>query len=372
MIILVLNSGSSSLKYQLRDSKKNSILLDGIIERIGISDVMNHYQALDLMYKKINIMFDDVKIEAVGHRVVHGGEIFKKPVLINKEIISQIEKLSHLAPLHNPVNTLGIRYILDKFPTIPQVAVFDTSFHGTLPEKAWRYSIPVKLYEKYGIRKYGFHGTSHEFVAQKTAKFLKINLQNFCGVIAHIGNGASVSAIKNGKSVDTSMGFTPLSGLTMGTRSGDFDPSILIFLAKNGYKIPQLDNLINKHSGYLGLSGYSDMRSIVQEIEKKNKKAIIAMEIGAYNLAKYIASYYVVVNEMKSLVFTAGIGENSALFREYTVKNLTALGFKLDNKLNKLQSKEIRTISHKDSSIPILVVPTNEEEAIANIVENSL
>ncbi|MFT4185853.1 MAG: acetate kinase [Micrococcaceae bacterium] len=391
MIILVINSGSSSLKYQVRDTGKDAktpVLTEGIVERIGIegsgythedhivgtenevtTEIPDHAVAFDLIYKEIQKTIGDIEIEAVGHRVVHGGETFSAPVAIDKKVADEIDALSPLAPLHNPANVLGIRVILEKFPKMPQVAVFDTAFHATLPEHAYRYALPNEMYKKYGIRRYGFHGTSHDYVSKQAAKFLEVDDKDFDGVIAHVGNGASLSAVKGGESIDTSMGFTPLAGLVMGTRTGDIDPSILIFLAREGYDADQLDDLVNKKSGYLGLNGESDMRSLVEKVDAGDKEATLALEIGTYNLAKFIGSYHVAVGGMKALVFTAGVGENSAPFRAKTVEKLSALGIKLDEQKNDERSKEIRNIAAEDSKIPVLVIPTDEELAIAQAVE---
>ncbi|MFT4246077.1 MAG: acetate kinase [Micrococcaceae bacterium] len=394
MIMLVINSGSSSLKYQVRDTSKDAktpVITEGIAERIGIEggsythedhldgtqnevtvDLPDHAVAFDLVYKEIEKTLGGIEIEGVGHRVVQGGEIFDKPVLLDEKTIDKIDSLSPLAPLHNPANVLGMRIISKKFPKMPQVAVFDTAFHTTLPDYAYRYALPNEMYEKHGIRRFGAHGTSHDYVSKQAANHLKVDDKDFDGVIAHIGNGASLTAIKGGESVDTSMGFTPLAGLVMGTRTGDIDPSILVFLGRKGYTPDQLDDLLNKKSGYLGLSGESDMRSLVEKMEAGDKDAKLAFEIGTYNLAKFIGSYHVAVGGMKALVFTAGIGENSAPFRASTVEKLSALGLKIDEKKNDEHSKEIRDISTEDSAIPVLIIPTNEELAIAQAVETTV
>lgn len=361
MQVLVINSGSSSLKYQVRDIEANEVLLEGLIEKIGEPEVPDHAAALEL----VSAALGDIRIDAVGHRVVHGGERFSSPVLIDNEIIRAIERLNPLAPLHNPANVLGIRAIAEKWPRLPQVAVFDTAFHRTLPEEAWRYALPDELYRKHGIRRYGFHGTSHQYVTGRSAEYLGIPVAEFDGVIAHLGNGASITAVKSGKSIDTSMGFTPLEGLVMGTRSGDFDPSILVFLARQGYDADQLDALVNRESGLFALAGNNDMRTVVDAAAAGDAAAKTALSVAAYRLAKYIGGYQVAVGGAKALVFTAGIGENSAEFRALVVDRLAALGLFLDREANALRSKEIRTISREDSAFPILVVPTDEERAIA-------
>ena len=365
MLVLVINSGSSSLKYQVRDTAHGELLAKGIIERIGEEAVPDHGAALEELSRLLPEALGGRRIDAVGHRVVHGGERFSEPVLINNEIVRSIERLSPLAPLHNPPSARGIRAVHDKWPDIPQVAVFDTAFHRTLPEHAWRYALPNSLYRQYGIRRYGFHGTSYGYVAPAAARFLGIDPQEFDAVIAHLGNGASVAAIKDGRSIDTSMGFTPLEGLVMGTRSGDVDPSILVFLLREGYDAARLDDLLNRESGLLALGGASDMRTLAEAADGGDEAASMALKIAAYRLAKYIGAYHVAVGGAQALVFTAGIGENGWEFREMTVELLGALGIRLDLEANRQRSKEARLISAEDSAIPVLVVPTDEEEAIA-------
>ncbi|KRE47635.1 acetate kinase [Arthrobacter sp. Soil736] len=375
MLVLVINSGSSSLKYQVRDVAAGSILTEGLIERIGMSNggqgdgevvgPADHAEALEQVDAAIHEVLGDREMDAVGHRVVHGGERFGEPVLIDNEITRAIERLNPLAPLHNPANVLGIRAIAKKWPDMPQVAVFDTAFHRTLPEHAWRYAVPDELYTNHGIRRYGFHGTSHEYVTHKAAALLDIPAEEFDGVIAHLGNGASVTAIRGGKSVDTSMGFTPLEGLVMGTRSGDLDPSILVFLARVGWNAEDLDTMLNRESGLKGLAGNNDMRSVVEASEAGDSRAAVALAVASYRLAKYIGGYHVAVGGAKALVFTAGIGENSHQFRALVGEKLGALGIELDAGLNSERSKEPRVISAASSAIPVLVVPTDEERAIA-------
>ncbi|MBT2549458.1 acetate kinase [Arthrobacter sp. ISL-65] len=375
MLVLVINSGSSSLKYQVRDVAEGSVLTEGLIERIGVSnggqgdgEVMgpaDHAEALEQVDAAIHEVLGDRQLDAVGHRVVHGGERFGEPVLIDNEITRAIERLNPLAPLHNPANVLGIRAITKKWPDMPQVAVFDTAFHRSLPEHAWRYAVPEELYTNHGIRRYGFHGTSHEYVTNRAAALLDIPVEEFDGVIAHLGNGASVTAIRGGKSVDTSMGFTPLEGLVMGTRSGDLDPSILVFLARTGWNAEDLDSMLNRESGLKGLAGNNDMRSVVEAAESGDSRAATALAVASYRLAKYIGGYHVAVGGAKALVFTAGIGENSHQFRALVGEKLGALGIELDGGLNSERSKEPRVISTVASAIPVLVVPTDEERAIA-------
>jgi len=417
VLILVINSGSSSLKYQVRDvpagqmrpdgstpaedamqrdsagdpmqpggalksagavqseetmqsgaamQSADAVLAEGLVERIGEDGgPADHAAAMEQVTRDLGPVLDGRKLDAVGHRVVHGGERFSTPVLINNEITRAIERLNPLAPLHNPANVLGIRAITTMWPHMPQVAVFDTAFHRTLPEYAWRYAIPDSLYRNYGIRRYGFHGTSHEYVSHRAAELLGIPLGEFDAVIAHLGNGASITAIRGGASIDTSMGFTPLEGLVMGTRSGDIDPSILLFLERQGMDTDEVDSMLNRESGLKALAGNNDMRSIVEAAEAGDEKAQLALEVASYRLAKYIGGYHVAVGGAQALVFTAGIGENSAQFRSLVVQRLGALGVRLDDDANGSRGKEPRVISAPDSAIPVLVVPTDEERAIA-------
>ncbi|WP_230010079.1 acetate kinase, partial [Microbacterium sp. Bi128] len=374
MLVLVINSGSSSLKYQVRDVEAGSVLTEGLVEKIGmgaggegdgqIEGPRDHAQALEQVDAAIHDALGDRVLDAVGHRVVHGGERFAEPVLVNNEITRAIERLNPLAPLHNPANVLGIRAISKKWPELPQVAVFDTAFHRTLPEHAWRYAVPDELYTNHGIRRYGFHGTSHEYVAHRSAALLDVPVEEFDAVIAHLGNGASVTAIRGGQSIDTSMGFTPLEGLVMGTRSGDLDPSILVFLGRNGWSPEDLDSMLNRQSGLKGLAGNNDMRSVVEAAEAGDAKAAMALAVASYRLAKYIGGYHVAVGGAKALVFTAGIGENSHQFRNLVAQRLGAPGVELDAGLNRERSREPRVISTPTSALPVLVVPTDEERAI--------
>ena len=372
MLVLVINSGSSSLKYQVRDTAQGELLAKGIIDRIGGDAVPDHGAALEELSRRLPDVLGGRTIDAVGHRVVHGGERFSEPVLINNEIVRSIERLSPLAPLHNPASARGIRAVHDKWPEIPQVAVFDTAFHRTMPEQAWRYALPNSLYRKYGIRRYGFHGTSYGYVAPAAARLLGIDPGEFKAVIAHLGNGASVAAIQDGKSIDTSMGFTPLEGLVMGTRSGDVDPSILVFLQREGYDADSLDDLLNRESGLLALGGASDMRTLEEAAAAGDEAANRALDVASYRLAKYIGAYHVAVGGAQALVFTAGIGENGWEFREQTVNRLGALGIVLDRAANRERASGARLISTGDSAIPVLVVPTDEEEAIAEATEETV
>ncbi|GGC96159.1 acetate kinase [Tersicoccus solisilvae] len=372
MLVLVLNSGSSSVKYQVRqvpdagDDGGGEVVTSGLIERIGEAEVPDHQHALDLLTDRLDDELGGRALDAVGHRVVHGGERFSGPVRITNEITREIERLSPLAPLHNPAAVLGIRAITHSLPDLPQVAVFDTAFHRTLPEHAWRYALPDSLYAEHGVRRYGFHGTSHDLVTGAAAAFLGVDRGSFAAVIAHLGNGASVTAIRDGVSVDTSMGYTPLEGLVMGTRSGDVDPSVITQLIVRGkYTAEEMDRLLNKESGLKGLSGKADMRAVDEAARDGDRNAELALDVASYRLAKYIGAYHVAVGGARAIVFTAGIGENAAGFRARVVGRLGALGVTLDADANDARAKDARRISGQDSAIPVLVVPTDEERAIA-------
>lgn len=374
MLILVINSGSSSLKYQLRElhddgtDTDNPVQASGLIERIGVSGsgVSNHTQALDVVARELDEVLDGRRIDAAGHRVVHGGERFKKPELVDPEVIRAIDRLAPLAPLHNPPATEGLRAIRDKWPDMPQVVIFDTSFHQTMPPEAWRYAIPDKWYTEHGIRRYGFHGTSHDLVTGKTAHLLGIDRSEFNGIILHLGNGASATAIRRGKSVDTSMGYTPLAGLVMGTRSGDVDPSIITHLiTSHGYDANQTDRILNHESGLLGLTGHADMRQVLESAEAGHRESRMALDVASYRLAKYIGGYHVAVDGAQAIAFTAGIGENSAPFRARVLDRLGVLGVRYDHELNMSRSNEPRVISTDTSTVAVVVVPTDEEMAIA-------
>lgn len=365
MRVLVINSGSSSLKYQVRDTDTHEVLLSGLVEKIG-EEVPDHSAALDTVDAHVRDVLGDTAVDAVGHRVVHGGERFAEPVLITFEITRAIERLAPLAPLHNPAAALGIRAILDRWPKMPQVAVFDTAFHRTLPEHAWRYAVPDALYKEHGVRRYGFHGTSHDYVTGRAAELLGVDRGSFNAVVAHLGNGASATAIRGGRSVDTSMGYTPLEGLVMGTRSGDLDPSIITQLIIRGeYTAEDMDRILNKDSGLKGLSGRNDMRAVVEAAAEGDDRAELALSIAAYRLQKYIGAYHVAVGGAQAIVFTAGIGENSWQFRERVVAGLSALGVALDRMSNVERSSAARVVSAPGSVIPVLVVPTDEEAEIA-------
>lgn len=374
MLILVINSGSSSLKYQLRELNDdgtdtyNPIQASGLIERIGVpgAEIANHTEALDVVAKELDEVLNGRTIDATGHRVVHGGERFKAPALVDAEVIRAIDRLAPLAPLHNPPAAEGLRAISDKWPDMPQVVIFDTSFHQTMPPQAWRYAIPNSWYTDYGIRRYGFHGTSHDLVAGKTATLLGVDREDFSGIILHLGNGASATAIKNGQSVDTSMGYTPLAGLVMGTRSGDIDPSIISHLgASHGFTANDVDRVLNHESGLLGMTGHSDMRQVLEAAAAGHRDAQVALDVATYRLAKYIGGYHVAVDGAQAITFTAGIGENSAPFRARVLDRLGVLGVKYDAALNEARSDESRLISTEGSAIAVAVVPTDEEMAIA-------
>ncbi|WP_022869903.1 acetate/propionate family kinase [Yaniella halotolerans] len=384
MLILVINSGSSSLKYQLRElhddgtDTDNPIQTSGLIERIGVpgSGVSNHTQALDVVAKELDEVLDGRTIDAAGHRVVHGGERFKAPALVNSEVIRAIDRLAPLAPLHNPPATEGLRAIRDKWPDMPQVVIFDTSFHQTMPQEAWRYAIPDQWYIDHGIRRYGFHGTSHDLVTGKTAALLGVQRSALNGMVLHLGNGASATAIRGGQSVDTTMGYTPLAGLVMGTRSGDIDPSIITQLVTaHGYTAQEVARVLNHESGLLGMTGHADMRPVLEAAEHGERNARAALDVATYRLAKYIGAYHVAVGGADAIAFTAGIGENSAPFRARVLDRLAVLGVEYDPELNDARSDEPRLISTSASSMAVAVVPTDEEMAIAQdtfrLVESS-
>ncbi|NWN88414.1 MAG: acetate kinase [Micrococcaceae bacterium] len=374
MLILVINSGSSSLKYQLRElnvdgtDTADPIQASGLIERIGVrgSGVPNHTQALDEVAKELDEILDGRTIDAAGHRVVHGGERFKAPALVDPEVIRAVDLLAPLAPLHNPPATEGLRAIRDKWPDMPQVVIFDTSFHQTMPPEAWQYAIPDRWYVDHGIRRYGFHGTSHDLVTGKTAALLGVTREDFNGMVLHLGNGASATAIRSGRSVDTSMGYTPLAGLVMGTRSGDIDPSIVTqLITTHGYSAEEVDRVLNHESGLLGMTGHADMRQVLEAADAGDRSSKLALDAATYRLAKYIGSYHVAVGGAQAIAFTAGIGENSAPFRARVLDRLEVLGVQYDAELNTVRSNEPRIISTRDSAIAVAVVPTDEEMAIA-------
>ncbi len=394
MNILVLNSGSSSLKYQLIQMRDESVLAAGQVERIGMQNPSvrhsrrpgtseelrverpvqtdDHAQALRLAVKlltdpDVGVIRDAEAIHAIGHRVVHGGERFREPVRIDKFVIEGIRANIPLAPLHNPSGLLGIDTALALFPGVPQVAVFDTAFHQTIPPKAFHYGIPYALYEELGIRRYGFHGTSHRHVAQEAAKLLGKPLHQCNLITLHIGNGASITAIENGKSVDTSMGMTPLGGVIMGTRSGDIDPAIVTFLEnRKNMSLKEIDTLLTKESGLKGICGASDMRDVHALIEKGDKKAQLALDMTVYRYKMYVGAYFAVLGRVDAMVFTAGIGENDPIVRHGVCISLEKLGIVLDQDKNSALHRGVaREIGAAAGAVRIFVIPTDEELEIA-------
>ena len=362
MKILVINSGSSSLKYQLFDMTKGERLAKGLVERIGCGGPKDHTEALKKVVADLGAPQD---IDAVGHRVLHGAEVFKDSVLVTKPVLAKLDKLVKFGPLHMPANIGGIRACQQIFKGVPNVAVFDTAFHQTMPDCAAMYAIDPKYYKKMGIRKYGFHGTSHKFITAEAAKFLRKPLDRVNLVTCHMGNGSSLAAVKNGECVDTTMGLTPLAGLVMGTRCGDIDAAAVLSIMEAEKKTPaEMDILLNKKSGLLALASSSDCRDICAKAAKGDKAAELALEMLAYRTALYIGAYNTVIGGADAIVMTGGIGENSSEVRERIIKRLGALGVKLDKKANKLRGS-LGVISTKDSKIPVVVIPTNEELMIA-------
>jgi acetate kinase len=354
--VLVVNSGSSSLKYQVVDVESSEALLSGLVER-----VTDHTLAFEQMVNELGE--SGIEPSAIGHRVVHGGSKFSEPVLITEQVISEIEQLVPLAPLHNPGNLQGIRAAIKNFPNLPQVAVFDTAFHQTMPPAAYRYAIELELETKYQIRRYGFHGTSHSYVTKRAADFLAAD--SFTGITLHLGGGGSVCAVRDSKSQNTSMGFTPLEGLVMGTRSGSLDPAIPLFLARAGMTTDEIDQSLNKRGGLLGLTGDSDLRDIEQRAQDHDHQAQQALAIYALRAKHYIGAYLAQLGKIQAIVFTAGVGENSSEMREQICTGLEHLGIELDYELNQQRSKVARDIASESSPVRILVIPTNEELEIA-------
>lgn len=388
MNILVINCGSSSLKYQLINSETEGVLAKGLCERIGIDGMLTyqpeggekekseiamptHTEAINavlaaLTNEKSGVINSLSEVGAVGHRVVHGGEKFTSSCLINDESMKAIEECNDLAPLHNPANLIGIRACQELMPNVPMVAVFDTAFHQTMPDVAYTYGIPYEYYEKYKVRRYGFHGTSHSYVSKRTAEIVGKPYDQMKIIVCHLGNGASISAVNCGKSVDTSMGLTPLEGLVMGTRSGDLDPAIIDFVGKKeGLSLDEMNEVLNKKSGMLGISGVSsDGRDLEAAAETGNKRAQLALDVFDYRVIKYIGAYAAAMNGVDAIAFTAGIGENNIKMRKDVCSSLTYLGVKLDEEKNNVRGEE-RIISADDSKVQVLLVPTNEELAIA-------
>lgn len=389
MKILVLNCGSSSIKYQLIDTEKEIVMAKGLVERIGMSsavlthtphgkekvrivgEILDHTIAIEyviavLMSPTHGVLKDKNEIDAVGHRVVHGGETFSGSVLITDRVVKALVDNIELAPLHNPPNIKGIEAAKAHLPNTPQCGVFDTSFHSTMPEHAYLYGIPYELYKRYKIRKYGFHGTSHRFVSQKAAQMLGKPIEELKIITAHLGNGSSMAAIDGGKSIDTTMGFTPLEGLIMGTRCGDMDPSVILYImSKEGLNMSEANTLMNKHSGLIGLSGdSSDMREIESGVMEGDKRAKRAFDAFTYRIKKYVGSYIAALGGCDALVFTGGIGENSPMVRNAVCSNMEFLGIKLDEERN-LNVKGECEVSSDDSKVKVLRIPTNEELVIA-------
>lgn len=383
--VLVINSGSSSLKFAVIDTISGEAVLSGLGECFGledsrmswkyhgekkevaITDEGNHHQAaISMLVDLVNELGLTENIVSVGHRVVHGGETFTKSVLITEQTIKDIEAVQDLAPLHNPANLLGIRAALEAFPSLPQVAVFDTAFHQTMPAKAFTGGIAHELYEKYAIRRYGFHGTSHFYVSREAAKMLDKPIDKASFISVHLGNGASVCVIKDGQSVDTSMGFTPLAGLMMGTRSGDLDPGVIEFLLKKGWTQDEVFDTLNKKSGFLGVSGLtSDARGILDAMEEGHEGATLAFEVFTYRVAKFISSYMVCLDSLDGIIFTGGIGENSLPIRSKILGYLKLLGYKEDKAANEAARFGASGIITKDGGPIAMVIPTNEELVIA-------
>ncbi|WP_028581020.1 acetate kinase [Desulfogranum japonicum] len=393
MKVIVINSGSSSIKFQVLDMETETVLANGLVERIGEETglikttfhpdstqkavvrkedpIANHQEgmlaAIDVLTKSEHAVIKNAsEIDAVGHRVVHGGEDFQQPVVIDQAVMDAISANIPLAPLHNPANLDGIKVAKELFPDAPQVAVFDTAFHQTMPSHAYMYALPYELYEQDKVRRYGFHGTSHKFVASETAKLLGKPAKECNLITVHLGNGCSMTAVKNGESIDTSLGMTPLEGLVMGTRSGDVDPAIHMFLHRNkGMDLEAIDDLLNRESGLKGLCGMNDMRDIHTAIEDGNKRAKLALDVQTYRVKKYLGAYMAVLGSVDAIVFTAGIGENDPVVRELSLEGLENFGIVIDKKVNDQRSSEPFTISTPESKVRVLVLPTNEELAIA-------
>jgi acetate kinase len=391
MKVLVLNSGSSSIKFALQDLDAHTTLASGLIEQIGethshdkikffdsegvgqsdehFDTIPNHKAGMDIVERLLmdsGLLGSFEELDGIGHRVVHGGEKFYAPALINEEVLDDIKLVASLAPLHNPANILGIEVAQKRAPKVPNVAVFDTAFHHSMPQSAYMYALPYAWYEKHSVRRYGFHGTSHFFVAKECAKLLQKPLQECNLVTLHLGNGASACAIKSGKSVDTSMGLTPLEGLMMGTRSGDMDPAIHHYIhQKEEISLDEVNRILNKKSGFSGVCGENDLRSIIEKVEDGDKRAKLALEIYAYRIKKYIGSYIASINGADAIVFTGGIGENAVMVRELVCKELEFLGIELDSDKNSAKDRGARFISRDKSRVKIAVIPTNEELEIA-------
>ena len=388
MNVLVVNCGSSSLKFQLINSDTEAVAAKGLCERIGLdgrlvyqpaggekeiteAPMPTHTEAIRmvldaLVNPKTGVLKSLDEVEAIGHRVLHGGSKITQSVVIDDEVISVIDECCDLGPLHNPANLMGIRACMELMPGKPNVAVFDTAFHQTMPAKAYRYAIPTKFYEKYAVRKYGFHGTSHSFVSKETIKFLGLDKDNSKVIVCHLGNGASISAVENGKCVDTSMGLTPLEGLVMGTRSGDLDPAVVEFVCKKeNIDVSEMLRILNKESGVRALSNglSSDFRDLEEAMEQGNEDAALAIDAFCYRVAKYVGSYVAAMNGVDAIAFTGGIGENAGLVRGKVLSYLGYLGIKMDEKMNEKRGENF-VLSTADSAVKVAVIPTNEELAI--------
>ncbi len=404
MKILVINTGSSSIKYQLFNMEQQSVLCSGVVEKIGEKTGSLTHKAFPekgspasktyneaipdheygfsmivncLMSKEFGVIADRSEISAVGHRVVHGGETFKAPTIINDDVIDAIKEYIPLAPLHNPSNLTGIQVAISTFPESRQIAVFDTAFHQSIPPHAFMYALPYNLYKKDRVRRYGFHGTSHAYVSEKCADFLGIPLSELNIITVHLGNGASMAAIKKGECVDTSMGMTPLEGLVMGTRTGDVDPALPFYLSDHlSMNLKEIDNLLNKESGLKGICGTNDMREVIANKNRGDRLAGLALDVYTYRIKKYIGAYLAVLEDLDALVFTAGIGEHSPEIRELSCRGLKKLGMEIDNEKNNQHHNDAWTISTPESRVRILVIPTNEELRIAQeakkIIENNI
>ncbi|SFC57652.1 acetate kinase [Bacillus sp. OV322] len=384
--IIAINAGSSSLKFQLFDMPEEGVITKGIVERIGLKEpiftisaqgekltetmeIPNHETAVAILLEKLikhNIIKSYDEIDGIGHRVVHGGEIFTDSAIITDKVISQIEGLSDLAPLHNPANLTGIKAFQQVLPDVPAVAVFDTAFHQTMPENSFLYSLPYEYYKDYGIRKYGFHGTSHKYVSERASAILGRPLEQLRLISCHLGNGASIAAIEGGKSIDTSMGFTPLAGVTMGTRSGNIDPALIPYIMeKTGKTADEVLEVLNKKSGMLAVSGFSsDLRDIELEADKGNERAELALEVFASRIHKYLGSYAARMSGVDAIIFTAGIGENSETIRARVLKGLEFMGVYWDPSLNRTRGKET-FVNYPHSPVKVMVIPTDEEVMIA-------
>ncbi len=392
MKILVVNSGSSSIKYELYAMADESVLASGMVERIGNPQsvhthkvrnangemeatkqtlpIDNHEEGLAriaLVMRESGALRDMSELFGIGHRVVHGGEFFQEPTLVDTQAIARIREMSPLAPLHNPANLMGIEVALKVSPGVPQVAVFDTAFHQSMPRHAYRYAIPESLYSEHRARRYGFHGTSHYYVAKRAAAYLETPLETLNLITMHLGNGASAAAIQGGRSVDTSMGMTPLEGLIMGTRCGDLDPAIHFYLAREtGKSFEEIEDILNRDSGLKGVCGQNDMREVQRLADSGDEQARLALDMYCYRLKKYIGAYYAVLGRVDAIVFTAGVGENSPWIRQHACEGLSVLGIRLDGQKNDRRSSEPFDFHDESSAVKLLVVPTNEELEIAH------